>query len=244
MKKIAWAIISFLTLALFGCGSGGGATATSNYTVNFSAGAHGSLSGNTTQTIASGAAASAVTAVPAAGFHFVNWTGDNGFITSTANPLTLTQVTGNHNITANFAINPTSAVLKLSTAESSPSGIFLSGIGVKIQLPTGVTVSVDADNVVSSGVVTASGVAANSSVTPAVYTPATLTTPATLEFIVVSNELGGFGVGEFATVNCGIASGNFPTPSDFIVPPADFKPADLLLQPTTGLAAALTATIN
>jgi len=241
MKKIIAAAIVLLTLALNGCGSSGG---TSNYTVNFSANANGSLVGTLSQTIPSGAATSPVTAVPAAGSHFVNWTGDNGFATSTMNPLTITNVTTSQNITANFAINPSGAVLKLSSAGALTSGSSLSGIGVKVQLPAGVTVSADAGNVVAAGVVTASGVAAASTIPPAVYTPATATTPATLEFVVVSNTAGGFGVGEFATVNCVIASGNFPTANDFILPAADFKPADLLLQPITSLTATLTATIN
>jgi hypothetical protein len=124
------------------------------------------------------------------------------------------------------------------------SGTSLSGISVKVLLPPGVTVSADSANVVPAGVVTASGVAAVSRVIPAIYTPATASAPATLEFVVFSNAAGGFGVGEFATVNCQIVSGSFPTASSFVLPAADFKPADLLLQPVTGLTATLTAAIS
>lgn len=243
MKKIMLAAIALLTLSLNGCG-GGGSQVASSYTVNFSAETHGSLTGSTSQSVTQGASTSTVTALPVAGYHFVNWTGDNGFATSTMNPLTVTNVTASQNITANFAINPSSAVLKLSSAGSLTSGSSLSGISVKVQFPAGVTVSTDTNNVVSAGVVTPSGVAAASTVTLALYTPATTTTPSTLEFVVVSSSAGGFGVGEFATINCVIASGSFPMPNDFIIPATDFKPADLLLQPIMGLTASLTATIN
>jgi uncharacterized repeat protein (TIGR02543 family) len=43
--------------------------------------------------------------VPSTGYHFVNWTGTGGFVTTTANPLTVTNVTASQNITANFAID-------------------------------------------------------------------------------------------------------------------------------------------
>src|SRR6185369_4095425 len=180
MKKIMVAAIAMLTLTLCGCGSG----ATPSPTVIFSAGAHGTVTGAVSQAVPPGAAASEVTAVPATGYHFVNWTGDNGFVTSTRNPLSVANVTASQNITANFAINPSSAVLKLSSSLSLTSKISLSGISVKVQLPAGVTVSTDANNAVSVGVVTASGAAAGSSVTTAVFTPATVTAPATLEFLV------------------------------------------------------------
>jgi uncharacterized repeat protein (TIGR02543 family) len=72
------------------------------YTVNFAAGNGGSLTGVTSQTIAEGNSCSAVTAVPNDGYNFVNWTGTNGFITTPDNPLTVTNVTGNMMITANF----------------------------------------------------------------------------------------------------------------------------------------------
>lgn len=247
MKKNMMAAITLLTLTLFGCGSGGGggwaAAVPSYYTVDFNAGTHGSLSGAASQKVTSGAATSAVLAVPATGYHFVNWTGDNGFVTSTTNPLTVSNVTAGQSITANFA-GPSSAVLKLSSAGTLASGSSLLAINVKVQLPTGVTISADGSNVVNAGVITASGVAAASSVTIVGYTLATATAPATLEFLISSNVAGGFGVGEFATVNCLIVAGNFPATGDFILPSADFKPADILIQPVAGLTASLTATIN
>ena len=75
----------------------------------YAAGANGSLSGSTSQTVAYLANGSAVTANPAANYHFVNWSDG-----STANPRT--DVGGNNvNVTANFAIN----VLEFSVQPSS-----------------------------------------------------------------------------------------------------------------------------
>ena len=70
------------------------------YTLAYAAGANGSLSGATSQTVVSGNNGSAVTAVPNTGYHFVNWSDS-----STANPRTDSSVSGNISVTANFAIN-------------------------------------------------------------------------------------------------------------------------------------------
>jgi autotransporter-associated beta strand protein len=70
------------------------------YTLNYAAGANGSISGTTNQTVVSGGSGNAVTAVPAPGSHFVNWSDG-----STANPRTDAGVGANLSITANFAVN-------------------------------------------------------------------------------------------------------------------------------------------
>ena len=139
---------------------------------------------------------------------------------------------------------PTSAVLKLSTTGTLPTGTSLSGIGVAIDLPSGVSVSTDATGAVSSGVVTASGVAVAGSIATPLYTPATGATPATLKFVLVSTSASGFGAGEFATVNCKIAPGSFPKSDDFSLPASEFKPADMTLSPVSGLTESFTATIE
>ena len=88
------------------------ATATTNLTVNlgfsiaFAAGNNGTLSGSTSQAIGQGGGTSPVTALPATGYRFLNWTGTGGFVTSTANPLTVTNITASQAITANFAPYP------------------------------------------------------------------------------------------------------------------------------------------
>jgi uncharacterized repeat protein (TIGR02543 family) len=71
-------------------------------TVNFAAGNGGALTGITTQTVIYGGNCSAVEAVPNNGYEFVNWTGTGGFVTSTANPLTVANVTADMTITAHF----------------------------------------------------------------------------------------------------------------------------------------------
>ncbi|MBF0527167.1 MAG: DUF1566 domain-containing protein, partial [Deltaproteobacteria bacterium] len=72
------------------------------YMVTFTAGSGGTISGTTPQTVTAGGNTSAVTAVSNTGYHFTNWSGD---YIGTTNPLTLTNVTTDMSITANFAIN-------------------------------------------------------------------------------------------------------------------------------------------
>src|SRR4029450_11530762 len=74
--------------------------AINTYTLTYTAGANGTISGTTPQTVNHGSNGSAVTAVPDTGYHFVNWSD-----LSTANPRTDTNVTANISVTANFAIN-------------------------------------------------------------------------------------------------------------------------------------------
>ena len=70
------------------------------YTLTYTAGANGSITGATPQTVNHGASGTAVTAVPNTGYHFVKWS-DN----STQNPRTDTNVTASMSVTASFAIN-------------------------------------------------------------------------------------------------------------------------------------------
>ena len=74
--------------------------AINTYTLTYTAGANGSISGTSPQTVNHGANGTPVTAVPNTGYHFVNWSDG-----STANPRTDTNVTANVSVTANFAIN-------------------------------------------------------------------------------------------------------------------------------------------
>lgn len=73
---------------------------TNTYTLTYTAGANGAISGTTPQTVNSGGSGTAVTAVPNTGYHFVNWSD-----ASVANPRTDVNVTNNISVTANFAIN-------------------------------------------------------------------------------------------------------------------------------------------
>jgi len=74
--------------------------AINTYTLSYAAAAGGSITGTTPQTVNYGASGGAVTAVPPTGYHFASWSDG-----STANPRTDTNVTGNINVTASFAIN-------------------------------------------------------------------------------------------------------------------------------------------
>ncbi|MGO4545827.1 InlB B-repeat-containing protein [Paenibacillus sp. 2TAB23] len=74
--------------------------AINEYLLTYSAGANGSLEGTASQTVNHGSNGTEVTAKPAAGYHFVNWSDGE-----TAASRTDLQVTGSKNVTANFAIN-------------------------------------------------------------------------------------------------------------------------------------------
>jgi len=94
-----------LTATRTDTGVTGNITVTANfainqYTLSYSAGPNGSLSGSTAQVANHGSDGTAVTATPNVGYHFVDWSDG-----STANPRTDTNVTGNITVSANFAIN-------------------------------------------------------------------------------------------------------------------------------------------
>ena len=94
---------------------------TPDYTLSFTAAGGGSLKGVTTQKTAQGGSTTAVGAIPASGYQFVNWTG-SGFPASAANPLTLSSVTANLTITANFAasVNGACGISGGATLTASP----------------------------------------------------------------------------------------------------------------------------
>ncbi|MGJ8654761.1 MAG: Ig-like domain-containing protein, partial [Opitutaceae bacterium] len=68
------------------------------YTLTYTAGVNGSISGSSSQVVSAGADGSTVTAVPDTSYSFVNWSDG-----STANPRTDLNVTSNITVTANFA---------------------------------------------------------------------------------------------------------------------------------------------
>ncbi|MCI5137722.1 MAG: hypothetical protein D3922_04740, partial [Candidatus Electrothrix sp. AR1] len=70
------------------------------YTLTYTAGANGTISGDSPQTVNHGSDGSEVTAVAAANYHFVNWSDG-----STDNPRTDSNVTADISVTANFAID-------------------------------------------------------------------------------------------------------------------------------------------
>ncbi len=70
------------------------------YALTYTAGANGTITGTSPQTVNCGASGTAVTAVPNACYQFVNWSDG-----STSNPRTDTNVQANKSVTASFAIN-------------------------------------------------------------------------------------------------------------------------------------------
>jgi len=87
------------------------------YTLTYTPGAHGSITGTSSQMVISGGAGTTVTAVPAANYHFVNWS--DGVATAAR---TDTNVTANISVTANFAIN-TYTLTYTAGSHGSISGI-------------------------------------------------------------------------------------------------------------------------
>lgn len=71
------------------------------YTLTYTAGTHGKITGTSPQTVNHGASGGAVTATADTGYQFVNWSDG-----STANPRTDTNVTVNITVTANFSTRP------------------------------------------------------------------------------------------------------------------------------------------
>ena len=73
--------------------------AITSYTLTYTAGANGSITGASPQTVAHGASGTEVTAVPNTGYHFVSWS--DGVLTAAR---TDTNVTADITVTATFAI--------------------------------------------------------------------------------------------------------------------------------------------
>jgi len=71
------------------------------FTLSYTAGPNGSISGPSSQVVEHGADGAAVTALADSGYHFVNWSDG-----STDNPRTDTGVMGNVAVTANFEVDP------------------------------------------------------------------------------------------------------------------------------------------
>jgi hypothetical protein len=72
---------------------------TATYTLTYTAGEGGNISGTSSQTVTYGASGTAVTAVPDSGYYFVTWSDD-----STANPRNDSNVAADISVTANFAM--------------------------------------------------------------------------------------------------------------------------------------------
>ena len=93
------------------------------YAVSFVSGSNGTLTGTASQTVNHGSATAEVTAVSAAGYQFLNWSGTGGFITTTANPLTVYYVTSIQELTANFIKIPLKSGVVIPAPNKTEPGI-------------------------------------------------------------------------------------------------------------------------
>jgi len=103
----------------------------STYVLTYTAGANGTISGTSPQTVSHGASGSAVTASASAGYHFVNWSDG-----SSANPRTDTNVTGSKSVTANFAVDTYTLTYTAGAngtiSGTSPQSVVLGGSGAAV----------------------------------------------------------------------------------------------------------------
>ncbi len=93
------------------------------YTLIYTAGTGGSITGTSPQTVGSGASGSAVLASPNTGYHFVNWS--DGVLTASR---TDTNVTANVSRTAYFAINTYTISGRITLNGSVLPGVTLQGL--------------------------------------------------------------------------------------------------------------------
>lgn len=87
-----------------------------NYTLTYVVGAHGSLTGDTSQMVSPGGDGTTVTAVPDSGYHFINWSDS-----STDNPRIDTNVNADVNVTANFSDTDAPVISSVSSTPSDTS---------------------------------------------------------------------------------------------------------------------------
>jgi len=90
-----------------------------SYTLTYTAGANGTITGTTPQTVGYGASGTPVTAVPTSGYHFVSWS--DGILTAAR---TDTNVTADKTVTATFTTVIDAYTI---TVVSGPNGRILPG---------------------------------------------------------------------------------------------------------------------
>lgn len=129
--------------------------------------------------------------------------------------------------TNNKPLQPTAAVIHVSSRGAVPETVSIGSIGVTIELPAGVTVKHDSTGAIEPGVIEVSGVASGKAIVGlSVYQPATAGNKGRVSFTVMAQDRAiGYGTGEFATVHCDIASNSSVTATDFSL--VQFDPFDL-----------------
>ena len=122
----------------------GNVTVTANfaintYTLTYTAGAHGTITGTSPQTVNYGADGTAVTAVPDTGYHFVRWS--DGVLTASR---TDTHVTHGVTVTAHFAWTKLATMVTIAsnktTASTGKSVLFYGTISPNMAHPKPVVV--------------------------------------------------------------------------------------------------------
>lgn len=101
----------------------------------------------------------------------------------------------------------------------------LSGVGVTITLPSGVTPIFGSDGTLSAAALSVSGAAVSGTVLMPSYTPASISTKATLSLSMASSIAAGFGAGEFITIIVQAPAHSAYTESDFEL--TGFYPVDI-----------------
>ncbi len=102
-----------------------------SYTLTYTAGDNGTVTGDLEQTVNHGSAGDEVTAVPADGYQFVKWSDDR-----TDNPRTDVNVTADVNVEASFALNMYSFTVSSEHGDPTPSTTnFAHGDEVNFSMP-------------------------------------------------------------------------------------------------------------
>lgn len=144
-------------------------------------------------------------------------------------------------------IQPTKAVIKIETTGTLGGGTMIGGITVTGVLPAGVTVKATPDPENPAVLVTNSGVVVESGAAVAVATGESASAIATYNSTdrkvnIQVYDQDGFGIGEFVTVTCNIASGTTPKAASFGL--EGFTPKDLNGAPINGLTPGYTVDIH
>ncbi|MEO8801980.1 MAG: hypothetical protein ABI304_06945, partial [Rudaea sp.] len=132
------------------------------FTLTYAAGANGSITGTSPQTVNYGTNGTTVSAVPATGYHFVQWSDS-----STVNPRTDTNVMVDINVTASFTVNPPTQLVFVQQPTNGVAGVAINTVTVQVADALGNPVVGDSNGVTLS--VTGPGSFAPGSTTTAAF---------------------------------------------------------------------------
>ena len=149
------------------------------FTITPVAGPNGSIDPSTAQTVSEGGSSSALTAIPASGYRFVDWTAPDGF-RSSVNPLVVSNVSADQTLTANFAANANTV---------TPSAGSNGSINPSTPQPVGYNASTSFTITPANGYRTASVSGCGGSLNGSIYTTGAITGACTVSatFSVISS---------------------------------------------------------